>query len=87
MRTTLTVDEELFHMIREEAARTKRSFREVLNARLRQGFSVSGTKRPKFKVEPFDTGGLVPGVDGEKLNQLFDTLEAERFIGGRGDRE
>ena len=79
MRTTLTVDDELLQLLREEAARTRRSLREVLNERLRLGFSAAerARQRSKFKVEVFDTKGFAPGVDQGKLNQLFDTLEAE----------
>ena len=78
MRTTLTLDDEVFHMLREEAARTRRPLREVLNDRLRLGFSKPMDRRSKFKVEPFDTKGFAPGIDEKKLNQLFDTLETEQ---------
>lgn len=82
MRTTLTIDDDLFHLVRQEAARTQRQFKDVLNQRLRMGFS--GNKRKmgkgrKFRVDPFPAGGFAPGVDEEKLNQLFDTLEIEEY--------
>ncbi len=79
MRTTLTLDDEVFHMLREEAARTRRPLREVLNERLRLGLSTTTRPKSKFKVEPFDTKGFAPGVDEKKLNQLFDILETEKF--------
>ena len=81
MRTTLTIDDELFDRVREEAARTRRRFRDVLNERLRLGFSAGAQVRkrsPKFTVEPFSGKGFAPGVDEKKLNQLLDTLETER---------
>ena len=81
MRTTLTIDDELFHRLRQEAAKTRRRFRDVLNDRLRLGFSEGNkprTRASKFKVEPFDTPGFAPGVDEKKLNQLFDALESEK---------
>ena len=79
MRTTLTLDDELLQLLREEAARTRRSVREVLNERLRLGFSAPRRARQasKFTVEPFETKGFATGVDEGKLNQLFDTLETE----------
>jgi hypothetical protein len=80
MRTTLTIDDDLFDRLRQEAARTRRRFRDVLNERLRLGLAVGGKPRkdaPKFKVEPFATKGFAPGVDEKKLNQLFDELESE----------
>jgi hypothetical protein len=81
MRTTLTIDDDLFDRIRQEAARTRRRFRDVLNERLRLGLSAHSSLRknaPKFTVEPFVTNGFAPGVDEKKLNQLFDLLESEK---------
>jgi hypothetical protein len=80
MRTTLTIDDDLFDLVRQEAARTRRQFKEVLNERLRKGLTEHNGKRPKrakFKVKPFPRGGFAPGIDETKLNQLFDTLEIE----------
>jgi len=80
MRTTLTIDDDLVDLVRQEAARTRRQFKDVLNERLRLGFIGASGKRPKrakFKVEPFRSRGFAPGVDEQKLNQLFDTLEIE----------
>lgn len=79
MRTTLTIDDDLFDRIRQEAARTRRTFRDVLNERLRLGFSAGGGKgNPKFTVKPLTSEGFAPGVDERKLNQLFDVLESEK---------
>ena len=76
-RTTVTLDEELLQWVREESVATRRRFGEVLNDRLRRGYSVNkGTKR--FIVRPLKMGGFAPGVDQDKLNQLFDTLESEK---------
>jgi len=80
MRTTLTIDDDLFDRIRQEAARTRKRFRDVLNDRLRRGFSAGATTTkvgPPFRVEAFPTQGFAPGVDEKKLNQLLDVLESE----------
>ena len=79
MRTTLTIDDDLVDRIRQEAARTRKRFRDVLNDRLRRGFSMGGNEkaRPGFRVEPFATSGFAPGIDEKKLNQLLDVLESE----------
>lgn len=79
MRTTLTIDDELVDQIRAEAARTRRRFRDVLNERLRLGFSADKRRgsSAKFTVKPFATADFAPGVDEKKLNQLLDTLETE----------
>lgn len=80
MRTTLTIDDDLLDLLRQEAARTRRSVRQVLNDRLRRGFSgaIQRPARTRFVVEPFKTAGFAPGVDETKLNQLADVLETER---------
>lgn len=80
MRTTLTLDDDLLQLVREEAARTRRPVRSVLNERLRLGFSAARKPGParRFKVEPFDAGGFAPGVDEAHLNSLLDTLETEQ---------
>ncbi len=80
MRTTLTVDDDLLDLLKREASQTRRSLRQVLNDRLRLGLAGDAPRRSKrkFVVEPFDTAGFAPGIDPTKLNQLADTLEAER---------
>jgi hypothetical protein len=80
MRTTLTIDDDLFDLVRQEAAQTRRQFKEVLNERLRLGYANSNAKRRKhsrFKVKPFRGGGFAPGIDQRKLNQLLDALDIE----------
>jgi len=79
MRTTLTLDDALLQFLREEAARTRRPVGEVLNERLRLGFTASPRRRraKRFVVEPFAASGFAPGIDELKLNQLADTLETE----------
>jgi hypothetical protein len=79
MRTTLTLDDDLLQLVREEAARTRRTVRSVLNERLRLGFASPRRPRPgrAFVVEPFAGRGFAPGVDEARLNQLVDTLETE----------
>jgi hypothetical protein len=82
MRTTLTIDDDLFDRLRQEAAQTRRRFRDVLNERLRAGLSAGSISResiPEFTVEPFATDGFAPGIDEKKLNSLLDSLEAEAF--------
>jgi hypothetical protein len=81
MRTTLTVDDDLMDLARQESAASRRPLRDVLNDRLRLGFSAQPARKSgsKFKVEPFKTRGFAPGIDERKLNQLLDELEtAER---------
>jgi hypothetical protein len=81
MRTTLTLDDDLAHQLRELVRRTGSSFKEVVNSAIRSG--LSGGKRPvsalpKFRVRPKPLG-FRAGVDLLKLNQLSDQLEVEDF--------
>ncbi|MGC9449958.1 MAG: ribbon-helix-helix protein, CopG family [Oceanipulchritudo sp.] len=39
MRTTVTIDPDTEHLLREEAARTGASFKEVLNGAIRQALA------------------------------------------------
>jgi hypothetical protein len=81
MRTTLTIDDDIFDRLRQEAAQTRRRFSEVLNDRLRLGYTTQragGKPASEFKVEPFPAKGFAPGVDPKKLNQMFDILESEK---------
>jgi hypothetical protein len=79
MRTTLTIDDDLLAQLRQEAARARRPVHELLNERLRMGFTVAARARQagRFVVKPLSAGGFAAGVDEAKLNQLVDDLETE----------
>jgi len=81
MRTTLTIDPEIFRRLKEISYRERKAFKEVVNQTLKAGLDASnqGSRRKKkFKVEPLNMG-FKPGIDQGKLNQLADQLEAERY--------
>ena len=77
MRTTLTLDDDVEKELRDEARRSGRQFKEVVNDALRRGLS-SGSKpgrHPRrFRVRA-KACGFRPGIDLTKLNQLVDELE------------
>ena len=77
MRTTLTVDDDLAKELREEARRSGRQFKDVVNEALRRGLAV-GSKPPRrgrrFRVRP-SACGFRSGIDPTKLNQLADEFE------------
>ena len=81
MRTTLTLEDDLEEKLREEARKSGRSFKDVVNGTLRRGLSV-GNKPPaprrKFTVEAVSRG-FRPGIDLARLNQLVDEMEMDRF--------
>jgi hypothetical protein len=81
MRTTLTLDDDIARQLQEAARRSGESFKEVVNATLRNGLTRGekpGSKLPRFEVVP-KACGFRPGVDILRLNQLSDELELEDF--------
>ena len=80
MRTTLTLDSDIAQRLRQELASGKKSFKEVVNERLRLGFGLKKAKdRPPYRVKAHSSAFL-PGIDQNKLNQLVDQLQVEEFI-------
>ncbi|MBU3665152.1 MAG: hypothetical protein FGM15_04635 [Chthoniobacterales bacterium] len=81
MRTTLSLDSDVAQRLRQELASGKKSFKEVVNERLRLGFGLKRDKqRTPFRVKAHSSAFL-PGIDQTKLNQLVDELEVDEFIG------
>jgi hypothetical protein len=81
MRTTLTLEPDVAEQLKLRVTREKISLKRAVNEALRAG--LAGRRPParvRFKVEPHP-GGLKPGIDPSKLNQLLDELEVEEFRG------
>ncbi len=80
MRTTLTLDPDIAQRLRQELASGKKSFKEVVNERLRLGFGLKkATDRPPFRVKAHSSA-YQPGIDPNKFNQQVDELQVEDFI-------
>ena len=80
MRTTLTLDDDLADALKERARLLDKPFKQVVNDALRRGLSPTPPEdRPVFEVKPI-CGGLLPGIDPLRLNQLYDQLETEDFL-------
>ncbi len=80
MRTTLTLDDDLAKQLSEEARRSGRSLKEVVNDSIRRGLSAGaepGRRPRRFRVRP-KAREFRPGIDLEKLNQLIDEMEIDR---------
>jgi hypothetical protein len=81
MRTTVTLDPDVEQLLRDAMQRCRQSFKEVLNQAIRRGLSsdmAAGDEAPfVVRARPM---GLQPGVDGGRLKQLADELEAESFL-------
>ncbi len=77
MRTTITLDDHLEQDIKELAVREKTTFKAITNELLRQGLEArERSPAYSFSVEAEDCG-VKEGYDEEKLNQIYDELEAD----------
>lgn len=81
MRTTLTIETDVERMLREEMHRTRRTFKETLNAVLRSGLAGKSARpsavRFVVKARPM---GMRAGLDPAGFNKLADELEADAFL-------
>lgn len=80
MRTTLTIDDDILATLEREAEAKRVSFKSLVNSTLRRGLAAEALAAPARRVtlKPF-AGGLLPGIDPDRLNQLNDELETEAF--------
>ncbi len=81
MRTTLTLDDDLADKLKRQAERRGISFKEVVNAALRNGLAAqdAGPRKRPFRVQVF-ASPFRRGIDPVKLNQLSDELEVEHAM-------
>ncbi len=65
MRTTVTLDDDVFSMLEKEVERRKTTFKEVLNEALRAGLlpQKKQASRKRYKQRVFDTGPAKYPVD------------------------
>ena len=80
MRTTVTIEKDVERLLRDAMHRSRKSFKQTLNAALRTGLSGKGeTPRRKPFVVKARPMGLRPGIDPAGLNRLVDDLEIDAF--------
>ena len=81
MRTTLTLDDDVATFLKEQCRLHGKPFKQMVNDILRRGMTpaTGGAKVPEFRVVP-NHSGLLPGIDPQKLNQLYDQLEVDDFM-------
>ena len=78
MRTTLTIDDDLATLLHDQARRSGRTFRDVVNVAIRDGLLRGETESPC--VPPVHDLGIRPGVDLTKALQLVGQLEDEAVV-------
>jgi hypothetical protein len=81
MRTTVTLDKDVERLVREAMHRSRRGFKQTLNAAIRAGLGPK-TKRTRHAPLIIDARpmGLRPGLDPAGLNKLADELEVGAFV-------
>ena len=87
MRTTLTIDDEVANQLTELAHRSREPFKTIVNQTLRRGLEGIRPDEGPFLVQAHD-GGMRPGIDDRRLNELVFELEEEQFrvkAAGAGD--
>jgi hypothetical protein len=81
MRTTVTLEKDVERMLRDAMHRSRKSFKETLNAGLRAGLGGELVqrkgKRFVIKARPM---GLRAGIDAAGFNKLADDLEVDVFL-------
>lgn len=78
MRTTLTLEKDLALALKEEARRSGRPMKRVVNETLRAGLATR--KAPaarRYRLKPVSLGGVVAGVELDKALRLAEVLEDE----------
>jgi hypothetical protein len=78
MRTTVTIDADTEHLLRQEVHRTGQSFKEVLNLAVRQ--ALLGGSKPEFRVQPLFRAPFPAELQGRSMNRLADTLDDEETM-------
>lgn len=82
MRTTVTIDADTEHLLREEAKRTGNSFKEVLNTSVRRALLAprDGSSGPKHRIEPLFTAPFPTQWAEWNMNRLADALDDEETL-------
>lgn len=78
MRTTITLDDDLFAKLKQASNDRGVPFKRVVNEALRAGLARPLPARRPFRQETFSMGGSA--VDLTKANRLAAELENEEFM-------
>ncbi len=78
MRTTLTIDDELFHALKVEALRRKRPFKEIVNETLRRGITHANAPHELYQL-PLLQLGHPPKMELDRGLRLADAIEDEEI--------
>lgn len=79
MRTTVTLDDDLFAKLKDDAHERGVSFKTAVNDAVRTGLSRDGTEVEPYRIKPKPMGTL-PGVNLDKALQHAFALEDEAML-------
>ena len=81
MRTTVTLEPDVARLLSEQARKTRKSFKETLNAAVRSGLRrvADSPEDREFHLDARPMQ-LKAGVDAGRLNALLDELDADVFV-------
>jgi hypothetical protein len=74
VRTTLTIDPDVEKLLEQEAQRSRKPFKQVVNEALRRGLTRSPQRSHKLVLKVHDSR-ILPGYDPSSFNSLADELE------------
>jgi hypothetical protein len=80
MRTTLTLEPDVARRLKARMRTEGLTLKDAVNRGLRVGLAAEDSKqaRKRFVVKPHH-GGLMPGIDVDKINQVLDEMEVEEL--------
>ena len=78
MRTTLTVDDEIFKALKTEALRQGRPFKEIVNDTLRCGIAGANARHEPYQLPSIELGHP-PRMELDHGLRLADALEDEEI--------
>lgn len=83
MRTTIRLDDQVFHDAKQVAAQTGRTLTAVIEEALREALArrAVGPPRKRAKLPTFGGRGPLPGVDLDDSASLLDLMEARHAPG------
>jgi hypothetical protein len=78
VRTTVTLDPDVERLLKDEAHRSRQSFKQVLNRTVRQTLRPLPFSRPVLL--PPRPLGFCPGIDPRHLGRTLDEMDAENHL-------
>jgi hypothetical protein len=82
VRTTITLDDDVFKRLKETAHRDGKPFKQVVNETLRHGIAANDAppRARRYRLDPTSLGGTLPDIDLDRALRLADALEDEAIV-------